>query len=144
MFRSLSMPGSGTSDDNVRTYANGITAYIDGSAVYGSSESRASWLRSYEGGKLKVTTGNLLPWNTVTGNFNDPTDPTSPFMEDAEGNGPKHFIAGDVRANENPLLAAVHTLFVREHNRLADEIAAENPGFNDEELYEAARKKVTI
>lgn len=142
MFRSLALEGTGTSLDNVRTYRNDLTAYIDASAVYGSSVSRANWLRSYEDGKLKVSQGDLLPWNTITGEFNDATDPRAPFMDDAVGIGPKHFIAGDVRANENPLLATIHTLFVREHNRLATEIAAENPDFNDEEIYQAARRKV--
>ena len=142
MFRSLALEGTGTSLDNVRTYRNDLTAYIDASAVYGSSVSRANWLRSYEDGKLKVSQGDLLPWNTITGEFNDATDPRAPFMDDAVGIGPKHFIAGDVRANENPLLATIHTLFVREHNRLATEIAAENPDFDDEEIYQAARRKV--
>ena len=34
---------------------------------------------------------------------------------------PSMFLAGDVRANENVLLTCMHTLWVREHNRLADE-----------------------
>lgn len=142
MSRSHALEGSGTSTDNERTYRNDLTAYIDASAVYGSTESRAHWLRSFEGGKLKVSDGDLLPWNTLTGEFNDPTDNEAPFMDDAVGIGPKHFIAGDVRANENPLLATIHTLFVREHNRLADEISADNPSLEDEEIYQVARRKV--
>jgi len=142
MSRSHALEGSGTSTDNVRTYRNDLTAYIDASAVYGSTESREHWLRSFEGGKLKVSDGDLLPWNTLTGEFNDPTDNEAPFMDDAVGIGPKHFIAGDVRANENPLLATIHTLFVREHNRLADEISADNPSLEDEEIYQVARRKV--
>lgn len=142
MFRSVAFDGSGTSSDNVRTYRNDLTAYIDASTVYGSTESREHWLRSFIDGKLKVSEGNLLPWNTLTGEFNDPTDSDAPFMDDAVGVGPKHFIAGDVRANENPLLATIHTLFVREHNRLATEIAAEHPDFDDEEIYQDARRRV--
>ena len=142
MFRSLASLGSGTSEVNVRTYDNEITAYIDGSAVYGSTEDRANWLRSFEGGRLKMTSDGLMPWNTLSGEFNDPTDGRAPFMDDAQNRGPKHFVGGDARANENPLLATIHTLFVREHNRLADIIAAENPGFSDEEVYQSARRKV--
>jgi len=39
-----------------------------------------------------------------------------------------------------PGLATMHTLFVREHNRLCDLIKAEEPNWTDEELYQNARR----
>ena len=141
--RSKSMEGTGTSLDNPRQYANGITSFIDASAVYGSDEKRVNWLRTFEGGKLKTSTGNLLPWNTVSGEFNDVVDLiNSPFMGDDTGQNLKLFVAGDVRANENPLLLAMHTVFVREHNRLCDEFAEEHPSWSDETLYQNARRMI--
>ena len=36
----------------------------------------------------------------------------------------------------------MHTLFMREHNRLADEIAQQNPGMSGDEIYQKARQLV--
>jgi hypothetical protein len=55
---------------------------------------------------------------------------------------PNMFSAGDVRANENVALASLHTLFMREHNRLVDELSAAEPTWTNEQLYQRARKIV--
>ena len=142
MRRSTPFPGTGTGPDNPRQHENFITAYIDASAVYGSETARAVWLRTFTDGKLKTSSGNLLPFNTIDGEYDSALDPNAPHMDDPVGLGPKHFVAGDVRANENALLTSFHTLFVREHNRVCDELKIENPSWTDEELYQFARKIV--
>lgn len=143
MMRSKAVSGSGTSEANYRKYANEISAFVDGSMVYGSTESRAKWLRTFQNGKMKVSKGNLLPWNTLDGEFNSSIDYNAPTMD----NHPlkistRFYVAGDKRANENPLLTSLHTIFVREHNRLCDVLSEENPSWNDETLYQYSRKLV--
>lgn len=142
MRRSLAISGSGMGINNPLQYPNSISAYLDGSAVYGSSLEQANWLRSFSDGKLKVSAGNLLPFNTTTGEYDDPVDPNAPHMEDATGQLEKLFVAGDVRVNENVLLTAMHTLFVREHNRLCDEIKLEHPNWGDQLIFQDARRQV--
>ncbi|MBX2870562.1 MAG: hypothetical protein KTR30_00625 [Saprospiraceae bacterium] len=142
MHRNVFDPTTGTGVDNPRQHPNMITAYIDGSAVYGSDQERADWLRSFEGGKLKTSTGNLLPFNTEDGEFLAEVTEEAPEMDNATRISEKLYVAGDVRANENPLLLSFHTLFVREHNRLCDELAIKHPDWNDEALYQYARKLV--
>lgn len=142
MHRNVFDEATGTSVDNPRRHPNVITAYLDGSAVYGSNEEMAEWIRSHVDGKMKVSAGNLLPFNTLNGEYDGEIDPDAPHMENPVGLSRKQFVAGDVRANENPLLLAFHTLFVREHNRVCDELKEEHPDWGDEELYQHARKIV--
>ena len=121
-------------DSNPREQVNAITAYIDGSMVYGSDEVRAYALRTLDGsGHLQVTSsdhGDLLPYN-----YNG--------LDNAPAPTPTFFLAGDVRANEQVGLTALHTLFVREHNQWADQFLAENPEATGEEAYQFSRMVVT-
>ncbi len=142
MKRSVYDPTTGTGG-NFRVFINSITAFIDGSGVYGVDEDRANWLRTFQNGKLKVSSNNLLPFNTLDLEREGNTDNNAPFMLiEPPGSLPYFYIGGDVRINEQPGLTCFHTLFVREHNRLCDEILLENPMWTDEQIFQWARKKV--
>ena len=52
------------------------------------------------------------------------------------------FLGGDVRANENIELSSIHTVFLREHNRIASEIAKRSPNLTDEQIFQQARARV--
>jgi peroxidase len=121
-------PATGT-HHTPRQQINAITSFIDASNVYGSDAMRAFFLRTFEGGRLATSEGNLLPFNEFG-------------LPNAGGDSPSLFLAGDVRSNEQVGLTAMHTLFVREHNRLADRIASKYPRATDEEIYQLARKIV--
>ena len=49
---------------------------------------------------------------------------------------------GDSRVNVYPGLGALHTIFARYHNYLAEELATVHPDYDDEELFQQARKIV--
>ena len=127
--RSIYDPQSGLGAGNPRQQVNEISGWLDGSMVYGSDATRASALRSFRNGQLATSEGNLLPFN-------------SEGLSNAGGPSDQLFLAGDVRANEQIALTAMHTLFVREHNWWARRIAAEQPRLSDEEIYQRARAMV--
>jgi peroxidase len=106
---------------------NQNTHWLDGSTIYGSDEDITDSLRSWESGQLLTSTDSsgrqLLP---VTSNCT---------------NG-ACFIAGDSRATEQPLLTLMHTLWMREHNRVARRLASLNPTWTDETIFQEARRIV--
>jgi hypothetical protein len=127
--RSKYDPATGTTTP--REQINDITAFIDGSMIYGADAARALALRTLSGGRLKTSEGNLLPYNTA-GLPNDSGGAPADEM----------YLAGDIRANENIELSSIHALFVREHNRWADRLARAHGSWSDERIYQEARRMV--
>ncbi len=82
---------------------------MDASNVYGSDDATALALRTLEGGLLKTSGDSLLPVTEIR-------DDRSQLIK-------RLFVAGDERTREVPGLAAMHTVFVMEHNRVAKELA---------------------
>lgn len=122
---------------------NELTSWIDASHVYGSDRVRAAALRTGTGGRLRASGpgGRYLPLNGA--------GPGGVGVSlEAASEGPPataQVVAGDVRAGENVLLTAFHTVWLRAHNRWADAIAAAVPdGTSEEAVYQLARKAVGI
>ncbi|MBT9315957.1 peroxidase family protein [Leptothoe spongobia] len=130
---------TGTDISNPLRHPNLVSAYMNASMVYGNDTITANALRMLDGtGQLKVSDDNLLPLNN-TDFFPDGPLPNS----NRSLNDPSTlFATGDVRANENMGLTAMHTVFVREHNRLATEIQTANPELSGDEIYNRSRKQV--
>jgi hypothetical protein len=141
-FRGQEAPHTGTDPLNPRLVINAVTTWLDGSTIYGSTEASARWLRTFHGGKLKTSAGQMLPFNTLSGEFADTIDFSTPHMDARNHFSTRVFVAGDCRANENLMLTALHTIFLREHNRLCDQFAALYPHWDDEQLYQHARRYV--
>ncbi|WP_079253614.1 peroxidase family protein [Endozoicomonas arenosclerae] len=131
--RSAAFTGTGEDASAPREQINLITGWLDGSMVYGSDEKTAADLRSRENGELRVNSlmdgvRTLLP------------------QDDTEA---RNFVAGDIRAGENTALTCIHTLLMREHNRLAQVYALDHPEVDgstpegDEIIFQHSRKIVT-
>nr|XP_012951556.3 myeloperoxidase isoform X2 [Anas platyrhynchos] len=128
---------------NSRTFTreqiNAVSSFIDASMVYGSEDSVAKSLRN------QTSWMGLL---AVNQNFTDAGLELLPFENKTKSicvltnksmNIPC-FKAGDKRVTENLGLSALHTVFLREHNRLVTKLGKLNPHWDGEKLYQESRK----
>uniref|UniRef100_A0A672R5U5 Peroxidasin n=1 Tax=Sinocyclocheilus grahami TaxID=75366 RepID=A0A672R5U5_SINGR len=123
-----------------REQMNQLTSYIDASNVYGSSQHETEEIRdlaSHRGmlrqGIVQRTGKPLLPFAT---------GPPTECMRDENESPIPCFLAGDHRANEQLGLTAMHTVWFREHNRIASELLRLNPHWDGDTIYHEARKIV--
>ncbi|XP_075729831.1 peroxidasin isoform X2 [Rhipicephalus microplus] len=123
-----------------REQTNQLTAFIDASNVYGSRAKQAIHLRNLTSDRGLLRVGPRMPSGKYLLPFNDgqPND----CKRNSEINDVDCFLSGDVRANEQLGLLAMHTLWFREHNRLAEALSEINPHWDGERLYQEARKIV--
>lgn len=133
---------------DVVTAANGTiypmndqSHYLDGSAIYGASDEVLNKLRAHVDGlmlaRYDVGDGIGHPMQS----FEElPDSKVLNVPNQCSMFGPFGMASGDLRTETNSVLAAVHTLFVREHNRLARTFKRKNPSWSDERLFQEARK----
>lgn len=107
-------------------YSNGVepgqilnraTAYLDLSLIYGNHDSELKPIRLYKGGKLRLGKGNLLP---------------------VDANG-KYLPSMD-RFVVTPIACIWPALLSRNHNNLAERLAKLNPHWNEETVFQEARR----
>ena len=122
-----------------REQFNALTPYIDASNVYGSSDEVANALREFKGGRLLVGPPHApgaqpsLPLLPVEQAVSPVFLALCPGLKEC-------YVAGDIRVNEHISLVMMHTIWLREHNRIVTELAKSDPTLTDEELYQTARK----
>lgn len=122
---------------------NGLTSFLDASTVYGSSVALERQLRNGTSaeGLLRVNTHHRDAGRAYLPFTRPPTPPACTPEPGIQGHVPC-FLAGDSRASEVPSLTALHTLWLREHNRLATGLKALNPHWSTDTTYQEARKVV--
>ncbi|MFI5345959.1 MAG: peroxidase family protein [Elusimicrobiota bacterium] len=102
-------------------HRNAETPGWDMSNIYGSSFARQMQVRSLHDGKMKIgADGRLL---------DDPEKPGLPLT--------------GFNDNITPLLAMYHTIWTLEHNAVADAVKSEHPDWNDQQIFDMARLRVT-
>uniref|UniRef100_A0A3B3VHL9 Dual oxidase 1-like n=1 Tax=Poecilia latipinna TaxID=48699 RepID=A0A3B3VHL9_9TELE len=127
---------SGQSPGNPRV--NSVTAWIDGSSIYGPSSSWSDFLRSFSGGLLKRGSEWNMPNKGGGRNFmwSAPDPSTGEY-------GPQGlYELGNAWANENLFTAAEGIIWFRYHNYVAAKLHKKNPEWSDERLFQNARKTV--
>lgn len=125
-----------------REQINQITSYVDASNIYGSSQERSDLLRDKTLGKGMLRRGQ----QSTPGHYYLPFDNTSKLVDCMRGNNSERidcFLAGDIRVNEQVGLTTMHTIWYREHNRVADILSKLNPHWDDEKLFQESKLIVT-
>ncbi|MEO8538656.1 MAG: peroxidase family protein [bacterium] len=104
-----------TGESTPTTFINEVTHWWDGSQIYGSDQATVDRLRSHSDGKLRINEDGTLP---VGKNGVE----ESGFIRD--------WWVG---------LSMLHTLFVREHNAICDELKRSHADWDDNRLFNVAR-----
>jgi len=107
--------------DGPAIHRNSETPGWDLSNIYGSTFARQLQVRTLHDGKMKIgADGRLLE---------DPEKPGLPLT--------------GFNDNITPLLTMYHTIWTLEHNAVADAVKSEHPDWNDQQIFQMTRLRIT-
>ncbi|GMT13177.1 hypothetical protein PFISCL1PPCAC_4474, partial [Pristionchus fissidentatus] len=129
--RTSSAPNRGC-DMGERQQANLATSFLDASLLYGNEDRLAMRLRAKSHGLLLTTYSS-------SADFSLPMD--GPKSHCADG-ARSCFLGGSNQINFLPTTAALHTIWLRQHNRIVKELEEMNSHWSDTKLYQEARRIV--
>ncbi|KAL7029256.1 hypothetical protein ACKWTF_006169 [Chironomus riparius] len=109
-----------------------VTAYMDLSHVYGNSEEQNRPIRSFVSGRLLVDNKQGFEY--------PPQHPNASTTCDLQTPQETCYLGGDMRINQNPGLTIMQIILLREHNRIADNLQALNQHWDDETIFQEARR----
>ncbi|CAL4113680.1 unnamed protein product [Meganyctiphanes norvegica] len=107
---------------------NILTQWVDGSTVYGQNQKEQNILRANRSGLLRFSGNNFLPQNPEAAEC------------DAPNRGGVCYLAGESRVNEQPGLTMFHTIWMRQHNRIARQLQQLNPRWSDNAVFQETRR----
>nr|XP_031832927.1 uncharacterized protein LOC116427104 [Nomia melanderi] len=110
-----------------------VTSYLDASTVYSSNAFQTDTLRLFRNGFLQY--GKIQSQKPVLPKQDSDLCRRGSLSTSC-------FRAGDGRLGEQPALTALHVVFLRLHNRIAMKLAALNPHWSDEKLFQESRRIV--
>lgn len=140
--------------DRTNNLKNTSNHEIDVSPLYGLNKKMTDILRSHQGGKFKsqmINGEEYSPYYFENGVvkeefkslFKSP-DEVLPKSELEPAKKEKLFAMGKERGNVQIGYVMMNTLFLREHNRICDVLAAHYSDWDDERLFQTARNIVIV
>ena len=121
-------PNDLTTPTPVSSLVNLRTPQLDLDSLYGSGPTNSAQL--YESDAMHLRVGALLTGSADTGARDLPRS----------SNG--QAIIGDGRNDENRIVAGIHSMFIRFHNQMVDQVKSERPLWTNAQVFTEARRRV--
>ncbi|UYV84787.1 hypothetical protein LAZ67_X003501, partial [Cordylochernes scorpioides] len=124
-----------------REQSNQVSAYLDASTIYGSSPGSNSGLRESKGQSARLRTDRLGGYSLLPRSEKNCTKSQLGCDQRCPLTGEKRASSYCAVAQVTPALTSLHTLWVREHNRLVGLLAGR--GWTPEKLYQEVRRIIS-
>lgn len=141
--------------------SNAVTSFLDQSNIYGSEPNAAESVRLFSRGKLRLENDIMALTPNCTGPFCYFTGKSGGFYINSYLNLNKSCVPkcsqktsisinfsfgkciGDNRGSFYPTLGLWHSIFIRFHNNIADQLSLLNPHWDEEKCFQETRRILT-